>query len=321
MLEDEIKEYDNARQEIFFREAKKAQKEIEDYKKRGKGAYYHYKMICEDEAELIKKLAGDFQDDRIYMAIYVYLYRNGYLSFNKNFEFGVDEEEISCNMGLSVITGKGVCRNIASHFKDILTEMKKKESSKKGILLVGTNINEQRDQSIPREELPKEFNINYSKEIKNDEEQSHTKREFLPTHAEVIVMDSSDKDYTLMLYDPTNIRITKIDYSKSAETGERRAVDFRYGIWDIDSNLSTLEEREQFIKRFGGLSERIESSKREEYTKHNLETILNIARNQCNNSIRLIEEFYSKKKLTYRVININKKDYLKEERDIKDDGR
>ena len=220
-----------------------------------------------------------------------------------------------------ILTGKGLCRNIASHFKDILTEMKKKESSKKGILLVGTNINEQRDQSIPRDELPKEFNINYSKEINNNEAQSHIKREFLPTHAEVIVMDSSEKDYTLMLYDPTNIRITKIDYSKSAKIGERRAVDFRYGIWDIDSNLSTLEEREQFIKRFGGLAERIESSKREDYNRHNLEHILKIARRQCNNNIRLIEEFYRKNKLTYRVININKKDFLKEERDIKDDVR
>ena len=52
------------------------------------------------------------------------------MSINKHFEFGKDNYEISCNYGLSMITGKGFCRNIAACFKDILIEMKKMNGKK-----------------------------------------------------------------------------------------------------------------------------------------------------------------------------------------------
>lgn len=129
MKKDEIREYDVERQELFYDRAIKYQQEIEKYQNTS-SAYQNYLQICERIANLIKHLSGDYQYDGVYMAIFTYLYRNGYLSCDKYFEFGNDSEEIVCNMGLSVITGKGVCRNIASLFKVVLKAI---HGSKKGV--------------------------------------------------------------------------------------------------------------------------------------------------------------------------------------------
>ena len=304
MEKDEIYEYDNSRYEEFFQEAIKSQKEIEKYRKTS--AYQNYISICKRTAKLIKKLASDFQDDRMYMAIFVYLYRNGYLSANKHFEFGDDNDEIGCNLGLSVISGKGVCRNVASLFKDILKAIK---DEKNGIMMVGTNVSEERNSFIPMNELPKEFSMNHATSTRSGT-QNRKKHKFIPTHAEVIVMNKDDKTYSFMLYDPTNIRITRINYSSTVS--ERRAIDFRCGIWDINTHLSTLEERKAFINKFGKIAQKIETSKREEYTKEDLKLILEFARRQCNANKDKIEELYKDNKMWYSIMKEQKENFFKE---------
>lgn len=96
MNENQAKRYDSDYQRVYLEIAKEKQLEIDNYKKRG--VYHNYKHICKKEAKLIKKIAGDLQDDRVYFSIYVYLYRNGYLSKNRYFEFDIDEEEVDCNL-------------------------------------------------------------------------------------------------------------------------------------------------------------------------------------------------------------------------------
>lgn len=100
MTNDEIKRYDEIYQNFYLKHAKEMQNIIDKYKK--STLYYNYKYICSQEADLIIKLAGDLQDDRVYFSIYVYLYRNGYLSTNRYFEYNIDKEEIDCNM-------RGIC--------------------------------------------------------------------------------------------------------------------------------------------------------------------------------------------------------------------
>lgn len=311
MIKDEIKNYEEIRQKLFINEAKKSQQEIEEYKNIS-NAYQIYLQICENIASLIKDLSGDIQNDAIYMVIFNYLYRNGYLSYNKYFEFGTNKEEITCNMGLSIIMGKGVCRNIAAFFKDILMAIK---GSKKGIIFVGTNIDENQDTAILSKNLPDEFKINVDKSI-NIENQNITKKEFIPNHAEIIVMDTSpnNNSYSLMLYDPTNIRITKIDYQSNnyqPNLTDRKALDFRCGIWDINTHLTTLDERIEFIERFMKIAKRIEGSKHQNYDKKNLELLLEYAKRQCNLHKSKIEEFYKKNSQKYSTLKDQVKIYNK----------
>ena len=313
MRKQEIQEYDNNRQTIYLNEAISTQKEIDRYKRKC-DAYSHYSGQCASEAKLIRTLANDFQDDRMYMAIFVYLNRNGYLSYNKSFEYGIDEEEIDCNMGLSVITGKGVCRNISAHFKDVLIAIKHQMLDNSKTFFVGTNINEERNMVIPLNELPEEFKIKYAKESKNNEglsnnRQSETAYKFLPNHAEIIVLVDPKKSTKLMMYDPTNIRITEIDFSK--RTNERRALDLRSDIWDASPNHLTLKDREEHIKRFGRIASSIEASSFKQYTKKDMELILEYARRSCNKNIDKIEEFYKKSEKWYAIIKEQKEKYYK----------
>ena len=313
MREREIQEYDNSIQTVYLDAVISAQQKIDRYKKKC-DAYSYYMEQCQREAKLIRYLADEFQDDRMYMAIFVYLYRNGYLSFNKSFEYGKDDEQIDCNMGLSIITGKGICRNIAAHFKDVLNAIKQQTLDNTSTFFVGTNINEERDRVIPLKELPKELKIKYAKGPKNNEEpsnnrQSETEYDFLPNHAEVIVMKDPRKSSKLMMYDPTNIRITAINFSKSGD--ERRAIDLRSDIWDVSSHSSTLKGKEEHIKRFGRIASILETSSFKQYAKKDMELILEFALWSCKRNIDRIEEFYKESEKWYSIIKEQKEKYYK----------
>ena len=52
-------------------------------------------------------------------AMYVYLYRNGYLSYNHQFNYDLHLKDLPCLYGADVVEGKGVCRSIASNLSDI----------------------------------------------------------------------------------------------------------------------------------------------------------------------------------------------------------
>lgn len=78
-----------------------------------------YQDYIYDIAILINKIKYDPSIEEI-MYIYVYLYYNGYLSINNEFKFTTPYNELEFRKGLSIITGKGICRNIGSMFQDIL---------------------------------------------------------------------------------------------------------------------------------------------------------------------------------------------------------
>jgi len=52
-------------------------------------------------------------------AAYIYLYRKGYLSYNKKFQYSSNMKDFPYLHGVDVIRGKGVCRSISSMFTDI----------------------------------------------------------------------------------------------------------------------------------------------------------------------------------------------------------
>ena len=70
-------------------------------------------------AETIKKIKPNPTLEEI-MYIFIYLYRKGYLSANGKFNFDYNNNQVDIRQGLTIVTGQGVCRNIASMFSDLL---------------------------------------------------------------------------------------------------------------------------------------------------------------------------------------------------------
>lgn len=56
-------------------------------------------------------------------ATYMYLYRHGYLSLNKEFSYKNDMKDFAKLGGVDVIRGKGVCRSVSAMFTDISNHM------------------------------------------------------------------------------------------------------------------------------------------------------------------------------------------------------
>lgn len=77
-----------------------------------------YNSILYNTAELIEGLG--IQDDPIKVfALFVYLYRSGYLSYNKQFKYSTKMKDLPLLGGVDVVRGYGVCRSISSMFTDL----------------------------------------------------------------------------------------------------------------------------------------------------------------------------------------------------------
>lgn len=83
-----------------------------------------YQEIEENYQVFIKNVTNFMQslgikDVTDIFACYVYMYRQGYFSYNHYFEYNPDLKDLPCLNGLDVILGKGVCRSIAAMLFDI----------------------------------------------------------------------------------------------------------------------------------------------------------------------------------------------------------
>lgn len=89
----------------------------EDYKK----IKELYNNIVANLANFLK--AQNITDPVEIFAIYQFMYRNGYLSFNHNFNYDIDMKDLSALNGADVVRGTGVCRSISSFLTDLYKEM------------------------------------------------------------------------------------------------------------------------------------------------------------------------------------------------------
>lgn len=76
-----------------------------------------YDQVIDNTADLSRDLG--FNDPVEIFAMYVYLYRKGYLSYNKYFAYGTDMKDFAKLGGIDVVRGSGVCRSISSFLTDL----------------------------------------------------------------------------------------------------------------------------------------------------------------------------------------------------------
>ncbi len=77
-----------------------------------------YSLIINNISELIEYLNIENDPIKVF-ALFIYLYRNGYLSHNHEFYYSTDMKDFPELNGVDVVRGTGVCRSISSMFTDI----------------------------------------------------------------------------------------------------------------------------------------------------------------------------------------------------------
>lgn len=78
------------------------------------------KKIISNTANIIHCIDND--DPIGIFATYIYLYRQGYLSYNKNFIYDNDMKDFASLLSIDVYRGKGVCRSISQPLTSIYRE-------------------------------------------------------------------------------------------------------------------------------------------------------------------------------------------------------
>ena len=86
-----------------------------------KEVYDEYKKFIEQVIKLLKGL--NLSSSIEYSIALRYLIEKGFLSNNLKFEFTTSENEIESNYGITIITGKGVCRNLSDFHRDIMVAL------------------------------------------------------------------------------------------------------------------------------------------------------------------------------------------------------
>lgn len=126
--------------------------------------------------------------------VYQYMYRNGFLSFNQNFNYDTNMKDFYKLTGADVVRGKGVCRSISSFLTDIYRNLGYDASN----LLV--NVNRKTLNNIERLGNYEKFKINKKTNNFVKIVSGFTKILKMPNH----LITSVEKDGKVYIFDPIN---------------------------------------------------------------------------------------------------------------------
>ncbi len=79
-----------------------------------------YKMVINNTEQFMNEI--EMFDPVSIFATYIFMYRNGYLSYQKNFKYSFKTKDIPYLLGIDVIRGQAVCRSLASMLNNLYQE-------------------------------------------------------------------------------------------------------------------------------------------------------------------------------------------------------
>ena len=82
---------------------------------------FYYDIFLDEIAYLLEK--GNYKSSLEYSIALGFLIDNGYLSDNFTFEAGVSDKELTSKYGISIVSGRGCCRNIVDVHRDIFDRL------------------------------------------------------------------------------------------------------------------------------------------------------------------------------------------------------
>ena len=237
-----------------------------------------YKEVITNTGDLINEF--EFNDPISIFAMYIYMYRSGYLSNDKYFEYNTDMKDFSRLFGLDVIRGRGVCRSVASMLKDIYDEV----GMNSRCMLVNTNgetieqLEHLSDIPVIKSEKGKKF-VKIVSTI--------TKYTSVPNHM-ITAVSKEGKSYIL---DPMNDGLlykgnrNKLVLANNPNYSMKNN-EFMYTFYKMLGNLTGDKD----VCNYNSISE-------EEYR-----TIYLKALKICKNNILMFEEFYKNNQEIYSEI-------------------
>lgn len=253
-----------------------------------------YDQVIENTADLSKEF--EFNDPVEIFAMYVYLYRGGYLSYNKRFFYGTDMKDFAKLGGIDVVRGTGVCRSISSFLTDLYLSLDFNANN----LSVNATSN-----SIKNQQNLSSAKLNVEEESKIFAKIVSALTKFMPLANHQITMVSNENNN--YIFDPTNDGYLKKGKCNKLEVS------------DYDKSYMKLISWEQLMMRFMGItkvSSNINSLYKDlnkpsiddrEYRKTYLSTLKTIKQN-----IDLLDWFYYENKKIYKDIY----DISKEQNDM-----
>lgn len=237
-----------------------------------------YNEVIKNTGNLVNEF--EFNEPISIFAMYVYMYRSGYLSNDKCFQYNTDMKDFSQLYGLDVIRGKGVCRSVASMLNDIYNEIGM-NSRCMCVKTTGEAINQLEhlsDIPVTKTEKSKKF-VRFVSAI----------TKYMPISNHMITAVSSEqKSYIL---DPMNDGLLyKGRWNKLVLAN------------NPNYSMTNFEFYYQYLKILGSIKGnknvcKYDSISEEEYRSRYLETLT-----ICKNNISMFEEFYKNNKEIYSEI-------------------
>lgn len=298
-MNDFDKEYENRYNKYFDNKVEQGNNEkIKPYLA---GVKENYNGFVYNAAKLIIDLSGDMQKEEIYFGIFVYLYRNGFFSKDNTFEFGAPNNELNSLLGVSVIQGTGVCRNISSLFKDILNDICSIKKINSKALGCGVHLNNYEIQ-IPHSEIPSNYKIKLSKSGVGGNSllpDSILKQD----HFDVFYGKSENNQLSFMIFDPTNFIIEEIDITDLNSNRTDNVIDLR---WNMIDSLYASDKNKKYMENFNNSANKvfnsIKKANHKSLPKRTMELIMLYSIRQCEKQMDKLVEFYKDNKFRYKCI-------------------
>ena len=213
---------------------------------------------------------------------YVYMYRSGYFSYNKEFTYSTDMKDFAKLNGLDVISGKGVCRSISSMLTDIYNKL--------GMPSYNLMVNSSKETLNNINELcPIKLNVdnNSNKFIKFIE--IITSHFPLANHL-ITTVEQNNKNY---IFDPTNdcfLQYTDKNRLGLANNTIYSMTNYTFGLSGIIANSLGQFSNDISLKNKRGQLQ-LSTITNEEYEKKYLEAL-----KTCLENKELFEEFHQNNK-------------------------
>lgn len=150
-----------------------------------------YNEVIKNTSKFMKDV--EMKDPVSIFALYVYMYRSGYLSYNNHFEFNNNTLDLTKMLGIDVVKGSGLCKSIASMLSDIYNNSGFTSST------LYVNTSSEVIDNMPQLTTAK-INVNYKESKLADALEILIKYTKISNHVVTIASDK-EKGYVL---DPTN---------------------------------------------------------------------------------------------------------------------
>lgn len=233
-----------------------------------------YNEVIKNTSALLKEL--NINDPATLFAIYVYLYRDGYLSYNHSFKYSNNMKDFATLSGLDVIRGTGVCRSISSFLTDLYneqgytaTDLMVNTSGKtcKNLQKISTNV-------LKEDSTGKKL-VNAVSVI--------TKIKFIPNHLITLVKDNNIS----YIFDPTNDGFLQYDTKNKITIPNNKALTMTNNLL-----IQTMQKYYGLVKSLS-IKEiksmlKTPSISDETYKEKYIEGLL-----LCKNNLLLFEELYN----------------------------